>query len=121
MTNRRVHLRSGAVFLWSALAFFLGRELIAWRQTRRLARLPRRRLLVFLFHKSMTPNSVRYGVLFGFGATFLLELLVRLFVQPLVRHWHAPRTDDSAGLFHVAANEWVVSSSPARRAAGRQW
>jgi hypothetical protein len=126
MTNRRVHIQSRGVFLWAALAFFIVRELIVWRWIRLLPMRPGRRLLmrrvlVFLFHKWATPHSVRYALIFALVATFLLELLVRLVLRPLVRHWHAPWTDGSAGLFHLAANEWVVDSSPARRAEGRRW
>ena len=79
------------------------------------------RLVFFLFQKWATPHSILYALLFAAAATTLLYLLVRLVLEPLVRSWHTPWTDGSAGLFHVAANERVLASSPARRAVGRRW
>jgi hypothetical protein len=130
MTKRHVHrnsgaaflrLNSGAVFLRCALAFFVVRELAVWRWIRRFRVKPARRLLIFLFQRGATPRSLFYALLFAGLATLLLELLVRLVIRPLVRHWHEPWTDGSAGLFHLAANERVVASSPARRKSGWSW
>lgn len=122
MTKRRVHLDSGAVFLRSALTFFIARELFVWLFWLRWRPLrPGIRLLVFLFKNWATPHSVLYSVLFAGGLTFALNLCVRLILAPLVQLWHAPRSDDSAGLFHLSANEWVVESSPGRRKSGWRW
>jgi hypothetical protein len=120
--NRGVHLDSGAVFLRSALYFFIARELFVWQVW-----LPRRRLLpwirihVFLFKNWATPHSVVYALLFAAAVTTLLELAFRLVLAPLVRLWHAPRSDESAGLFYLSASEWVVESCPARRRTGWMW
>ena len=50
--------------------------------------------------------------------TMAVDLIVCQIVRPLVRHWHSLRIDPDSGLFHLAADEWVVASSSARRAAG---
>jgi hypothetical protein len=122
MAKRQLRLDTGAVFLRLALGFFLLREAYVWLfSLRRFRARPGMRLLVFLFHKRATPYSVVYALLFATLATGFLYLLIRFLISPLVRHWHAPRADDSAGLFHVAANERVLASSPARRKQGRSW
>ena len=122
MTKQRLRLDSGAVFLRLALCFFVVREAFVWLVWMRPGRgRPLQRILFFVLRKWGTPHSVLYALLFATVATSLLELLVRLIVAPLVQRWHTPWTDESAGLFHVAANERVLGSSPARRAAGRQW
>ena len=123
MTKQCVHLNAGAVFLRCALGFFFLRELVVWQWVRRLrfrggAGI---RLLVFLFHKWATPRSLIYALVFAALATILLDLWVRLVLAPLVRSWHAPRTDGSAGLFHLSPNERVVGSSPTRRKSGWIW
>src|SRR5258708_30419495 len=117
MTKRQIRLNSGAVFLRCAGACFALLELIAWQWVRRIPAPPRTRLLVFLFHKRATPGSLHYALVFAVLATFVLDLLVRLFLRPLVQYWHAPWTDGAAGLFHVDANEPVLASSPAPPAA----
>src|SRR5689334_4603854 len=103
MTKRQLRLDTGAVFLRLALGFFLLREAYVWLVwIRRLRARQGIRLLIFLFHKWATPHSVVYSLLFATLATGFLYLLVRLVLSPLVRHWHAPWADESAGLFHVA-------------------
>lgn len=121
MTNRRVHLVSGAIFLRCALAFFLVRELLVWRVIRRVRRRPGARLMLFLFEKDATPSSMLQALIFAALVTSLLALWVRLVLRPLVMHWHSPWTDGSAGSFHLAAGERVVDSSPARRKSGWRW
>jgi hypothetical protein len=121
MTKRHVRLNSGVVFIRCAVAFFVVRELAVWRWVRRIRRRPADRLLVFLFRKGATPRSLLYALLFAGAVTLLLDLLVRLVIRPLARHWHAPWTDGSAGLFHLAANERVIDASPARRKSGWSW
>jgi hypothetical protein len=122
MAKRQLRLDTGAVFLRLALGFFLFREAYVWLfWLRRLRGRQGMRLLFFLFHKWATPHSVVYSLLFATLATGFLYLLIRFVIGPLVRHWHAPWADDSAGLFHVAANERVLVSSPARRKQGRFW
>jgi hypothetical protein len=120
MTNRRIRLETGPVFLRCALTFFVVRELFVWRWVGRIIR-PGARLRMFLFWKWATPRSVLFALIFAALATFLLDLSVRLVLRPLVRHWHTPWTDGSAGLFHLAANEWVVDSLPSRRKTGWLW
>ncbi len=117
MTKRRFQLDTGAIFLRLALSFFVLREAFVFLVLIRRRRLGAR-LLVLLFQ---TPRSILYALLFALAATTLLYLLVRLVLEPLVRSWHTPWIDGSAGLFHVAANEQVLSTSPARRAMGRRW
>jgi hypothetical protein len=121
MTKRHVHLNSGAVFLRSALAFFLVRELYVWSWIGRFRVRPRMRLLIFLFRKGATPRSLFYALLFAAFVTLALDLLVRLVLRPLVRHWHSPWTDGSAGLFHLSANERALDACPARRKSGWSW
>jgi hypothetical protein len=122
MTNRRFQLDTGAVFLRLALYFFVVREAYVWLVwMRRIRARQGVRLVLFLFRKWATPHSVLYALLFATVATTLLYLFVRLVLEPLVRSWHSPWIDGSAGLFHVAANEQVLASSPARRAEGRRW
>jgi hypothetical protein len=121
MTKRCIHLASGAVFLRCATAFFVLRELIVWRWVQKLPIRPGLRVLVFLFKDWATPHSLLYALLFAAVVTLLLDLWVRLVLRPMVGFWHAPRVDGSAGLFHLAANEWVVESSPGRRKSGWRW
>lgn len=122
MTKRRFQLDTGAIFLRLALSFFVLREaFVLLFLIRRVKKHLAVRIWFFLFHKSATPRSIHYALLFALVATTLVHLLVRLVLEPLVRAWHAPWTDGSAGLFHVAANEQVLASSPGRRAMGRRW
>jgi len=122
MTKRRFQLDTGAIFLRLALSFFVLREAFVWLVLiRRVKRRLGVRVWVFLFQKWATPRSILYALLFALVATTLLHLLVRLVLEPLVRAWHTPWTDGSAGLFHVAANEQVLASSPGRHAMGRRW
>jgi hypothetical protein len=122
MTKQRVQLDTGAVFLRLGLYFFVLREAFVWLVWMRPLRArPGVRLMFFLFRKWATPHSVLYALVFATLATGVLSLLVRLIVEPLIRRWHAPATDESAGVFHLAANESVLESVPARRATGRQW
>jgi hypothetical protein len=122
MTKPRFQLDTGAIFLRLALAFFLLREVFVWLLfIRRVKKRLGGRLWWFLVHNSATPRSILYALLFALVATTLLHLLVRLVLEPLVRAWHTPWSDGSAGLFHVAANERVIATSPGRRAMGRRW
>jgi hypothetical protein len=122
MTKRQLRIDTGAVFWRLALGFFVLREAYVWLVwLRRLRGRNGMRLLIFLFHKWATPHSVVYALVFATVATGFLYLLVRFVIGPLVRHWHTPWADESAGLFHVAANERVLVSSPARRKHGRFW
>jgi hypothetical protein len=122
MTRRQLRLDTGQVFVRLALAFFAVREAYVWLVWMRRLRIKHgMRLLIFLFHKWATPHSIVYALLFGALATGFLAMLVRLVIGPLVRRWHAPRGDESAGLFHVAANERVLFSAPCRRREGRLW
>jgi hypothetical protein len=122
MTNRRLRLDTGAVFLRLALCFFVVREVVVWLVWMRRVRARFGfRFIFFLFKKWATPHSVVYALLFAAVATTVLYLFIRLVLEPLVRSWHTPWTDGSAGLFHVAANEQVLGTSPARRASGRSW
>ncbi len=122
MTKWRLQVDTSAVFLRLAVYFFVLREAYVWvfRMRRMRARLGVR-LVRFLFWKWATPHSVLYALLFAAAATTLLYLFVRLVLEPRVRAWLTPWTDGSAGLFHVAANERVLASSPGRRKAGRRW
>ena len=122
MTKRQFHLDTRAVFVRLALSFFVLREVVIvllW--IRRVKARPGLRIFVFLFGKWATPRSILYALLFATVATTLLYLFVRLVLEPLVRSWLTPWTDGSAGLFHVAANERVLASAPARRATDRRW
>jgi hypothetical protein len=123
MTSGRVkiHTHFIAVFVWCALLYFATRELIVWNRIQRVRMRPEMRLMIFLFRKWATPNSVRYSLVFAFVAALLLELFARQILHPLVLRWHAPRTDESDGVFHLAASERVIRSSPARRASRRTW
>jgi hypothetical protein len=122
LANRQLRLDTGAVFLRLAAVFFILREAYVWLARIRGMRAPLAvRLLFFVFRKWATPYSILFALLFATAATIVLALLVRLVVEPLVRHWHAPWSDGSAGLFHVAANERVLASVPARHRAGRWW
>jgi hypothetical protein len=122
MTKRQLRLDTGKVFLRLALVFFVVREVFVWLAwISRIRAQPWMRLLVFLFHKWATPHSVVYALLFATLATVFLSFLLRFVISPLVRYWHAPWADESAGLFHVAANERVLVSSPARRKHARSW
>jgi hypothetical protein len=123
MTTRRlsIHTRYFAVFFACALILFLGRELIFWHKYKGMGLRPHVRVLVFLFRKGATPDSVRFALRFGFVTALVFEVLARFALRPLVERWHSPRCDDSDGLFHLAASERVLASSPARRAIGRHW
>jgi hypothetical protein len=121
MTKRQLRLDTGAVFLRLALGFFLIREAYVWLFWMRRLRGKGMRIPIFLFHKWATPHSIVYSLLFATLGTAFLYILIRVVIGPLVRHWHAPRADESAGLFHVAANESVLVTSPSRRKQGRFW
>jgi hypothetical protein len=122
MTKRQLRLDTGAVFVRLGLVFFVVREAYVWLVWMRRLRIRHgMRLLIFLFHKWATPHSVVYALLFAALATGLLTVLVRWMIGPALRRWHTPWSDESAGLFHVAANEWVLASSPGRRRQGRLW
>jgi hypothetical protein len=122
MAKRGVHLDTRAVFIRLTLIIFIILEVRVWLSRIRLIRAPFLiRLLVFLFRHWATPRSLITAPLIAAVATGVLYLLVRLVLDPLVRSWHTPWTDGSAGLFHVAANERVLASSPGRHAVGRSW
>jgi hypothetical protein len=121
MTRRGVHIQAGAVFVRLFWWFFVLREAYVWvRWIRPIRAAPGLRVLVFLFRKWATPRSLLFALLFAALATLVLELLVRMVLRPLVRHWHTPWTDESDGLFHLSAQERVVTSTPARRAGRRR-
>jgi hypothetical protein len=98
------------------------REAYVWLVLMRLLRIrPGMRLQIFLFHKAATPRSVVYALVFAALATGFLLVLVRFVIGPLVRRWHTPWNDGSAELFHVAANERVLTSAPGRRRHAGFW
>jgi hypothetical protein len=117
MTKPRVHLNLRAV-LWRLVAVFYlltqaGLALAAW------VLLAPRQILGFLLATFPLVLAVAYAA--ASLLTVVAGLMVVAVVRPLVARWHAPRGDETLGQFHLAASEWVVESTPARRSRGRWW
>lgn len=96
------------------LEFGLYRRLRRWRPRPRAPFL----VVVFLY---MTPKRAFLALAIGAVAGVLTDLVVRWVVRPLLRAWYNPRVEADTLAFHLGSNETVESSTPARRAAGRQW
>jgi hypothetical protein len=119
-TPIRLRFAFGAVVWRLTVLLLLLEEFWLWRLIRRRRPwLPRgHRWLRLLF---FTPRLVVSALLIGALAAVAIDLVVRFLVQPLVRAWHHPPRDESAVSFHLASNEWVEESTPARRGDGRRW
>ena len=113
-STRKPRFRLGALAGRLAIAVFLVREFYVLTVVSRMVP-ARHRFWVFLFHPKATPKSVRYAFLIALVAAILGELLSLIVLRPILRVWLSPRLDESIGLFRLAASEWVVDQSPARR------
>ncbi len=117
MTPPRIQLDHQSLF-WRTVAFvFFMTQLLLWLNFPRRGR-PGQRIFLALFS---IPSSLILAVALGLLVTILVNLLVNFVIRPLVAKWHTPVVDDSLGPFHLAANEWIVESSPARRGRGWRW
>jgi hypothetical protein len=122
MSTTQVRLDARAFFWRVAVAVFLVRQAIVWMWIPRVPfRHPMMRLLILIFSPRGTQRSIYYAVAAASIATIIAGLIVRVLVRPLVARWHTPQVDDTEAQFHLAPGEWMVESSPARRAAGRSW
>ena len=114
----RIRLAFGKVLWRVTLVSLVLLELYVLAKVRNRVR---RRIGMVLFLVFYTPRMAFYAFLIGTVVAILADLLVRLVVQPAVRAWYHPRTDDSAHAFHFAPGETVLASTPARRARGLGW
>jgi hypothetical protein len=117
MAKARLQLASQAVFRRTFVAAFV---LVESAQVARIVRRvpPRWRVVRFM---ASIPYSLLVGLLVAALVTAVAAAVVRLVVRPLLERWLSPPADADMGQFHLAANERVVASSPARRSVGRGW
>src|SRR5258708_853422 len=111
------------VFWRSFLLVFLVREWMVWHwvQGLRMPMPPGHRVLLFLFARFGTRQSVFLALLLGGVFTLLVILVVRLIVRPALNLWLRPTVDPSGWMFHLAASESPVASVPGRRKSGSRW
>ena len=121
MTSRGIHLDWKPLFVGLAVIVFVSRQLFLIQRLLRFQMPLDHRIRLLLFHHWAAPRSLIYALLIAGVVTFVLQVLVSLIVGPLVRAWLQPRTDGTAGLFHLAAGESMVESVPARRLDGSSW
>ncbi len=114
MTTRKPRVRLGPLAGRLAIAVFLAREFYVLNVVSQMVP-PRHRFWVFLFHPQATPRSVWYAFLIAFVGAIFGESLSLILLRPILRAWLSPRVDESVGLFRLAANEWVVEQTSARR------
>jgi hypothetical protein len=117
MPKTRIDLDVHTVF-WriAGLIFFLS-LLTDWTSLPRRVR-PGRRILFSLFS---LPKALIVGLLASAIVTLLAWLAVRLVLRPAIERWHLPPSDGAMEAFHLASNEWVIASIPARRFMGWRW
>ena len=116
MPTQQPRFRLRELSLRLALIVFIVREI--WVLTV-MSRIPMRHPIAwFLMHPRATPASVLYAFLTAIVAALIGEFLSLLVLRPLVRFWLSPRVDTSAGLFRLAASEWMLEETPARRLLG---
>ncbi|HWE35967.1 MAG TPA: hypothetical protein VG406_05285 [Isosphaeraceae bacterium] len=123
MRTPRLQVSRDVLFAAVALPAF---AFMLWARWQRIARfrpgspIPRR-----LRHMLMiAPHHLLRAFFIAFLATVIVELVVKLIVEPLVVRWLVPRRyrDDAPPReFALAANEAIVAESPARLAVDRKW
>jgi hypothetical protein len=118
-SSKPVEIDARWVYWRSFLLFFLAKQFMAWHRVSRLPiRAPGHRVIVFLLAPWATPQSFAVALLAGGILTLLAIVIVRLIVRPLLNFWLNPPVDPAWGLFHLSANETILSSMPARRRSG---
>jgi|GEM_PF-4916062 len=117
MTRPRIELDHRSLFFRTIAFVFLLTQMLLWMHLPRGGR-PGQRIVVTLF---TIPSSLVIALVIAAVLTMTASLMVRFLIRPLVEQWHSPVVDDSLGPFHLAANEWIVESSPARRRKGWRW
>jgi hypothetical protein len=115
MAKARLQLASQAVFWRTFGAAFVLFQFAALIGAMR----GRRRILLNLLR--FFPIGLMASIVVATMATAVAAVVVRLVVRPLLERWLSPPADPDMGQFHLAANERVVASSPARRSVGRGW
>jgi hypothetical protein len=110
------------IFSRALLAVFMLVQFVLWQ---RLGRMPlramRHRGLWFAPVVVLTFRALVLAVLLAGLFTLLCFLMVRIVLRPLLSFWLTPLVDPSWGLFHLAADEKIIASVPARRNAGWGW
>ncbi len=117
MAKARLQLAARTVFWRAFVAAFVLVHIVRVQWVMKRVR-PRVRPLAFFY---LIPGSLVRSFLIAAAVTAVAAVTVRLVVRPLLERWLSPRSDADMGQFHLAANERVVASSPARRSVGRRW
>ncbi len=116
------HVDLKGIFWRTFFLIFLVRELVVWSWLQRIPfRDPFRRVVIFLVSRRATRASLAWALVGGGAVAILAFLIDSLIVGPLLKRWLCPVVDSSSLLFHLAAGEPVVASTPARRHAGGGW
>jgi len=121
-SNRSLQVDINWIFWRLFWLVFLVCQIAIWHHLRRL--LPRgmghRNFLMHMVIPSAL-SSLFLATLVAAGLTFLLFLVVKLVVGPLLSSWLTPTADATAVLFHLAPCEVRLASMPARRGWGGTW
>jgi hypothetical protein len=122
-SSQQIEVDTGWVFWRSFLLVFLVREAMVWHWIQRLPRRlpPGHQLMIFLVWPNATRASLLLALLLGGVITLVAVLAVSLIVRPLLNRWRRPLVDPAESLFHLAASESPVASTPARRKSGWRW
>jgi hypothetical protein len=121
-SSKQVEIDARWVYWRSFLLFFLVNQLMVWHRVSLLpVRMPGHRMIIFLLAPWATPQSFAVALLAAGILTLLAIVVVRLIVRPLWNFWLNPPVDPAWGLFHLSADEAIVSSVPGRRRLGWSW
>jgi hypothetical protein len=121
-SSKPIEIDARWVYWRSFLLFFLLSQFVVWHRVSQLPILmPGHRLFVFLLAPWATPQSFAVALLAAGAFTLLSLLIVRFIVRPLWSLWLNPPVDPAWGMFHLSANETIISSLPARRRLGWSW
>ncbi len=110
MPKPYIELNAKTLFWRLSLIFFLVIEFRTWGRLRRRVR-QAHRLIFFLVY---TPLFYLRALFLAGVITLVLWLFIRYVVRPMALSWRAPRTDDSAGLFHLQPRETILATIPAQ-------
>ena len=121
MTTRGIRLDWKPLFLGSAIVAFLIRQMIIFNMLLRFRMPADHRIRILLFRPWAAPGSVIYAIFIAGAITLVVQAVVSLVVAPLIRAWHQPRTNGTAGLFRLKAGEHVLASISGRMRQDGSW
>lgn len=121
MTSRGIRLEWKPIFLGSAAVAFLIRQMIIFNMLLRFRMPLDHRIRILLFRPWAAPGSLIYAIFIAGAITLVLQALVFLVIAPLIRAWHQPRVDGTAGLFRLEAGERALESLAGRRRDEGSW